>query len=593
MKSPWIENIEDAKTPLSFMVEVSKPYKLKAFLALFVTTIGAGIGALEPIIYKNIVDTITLLRSSGSYREVILWTVVYVGAVVVGMICWRLQNYFASFWIGGVRLTGRFALTSYLFKHSHTYFENRFAGSTANKISHAADGAKNVLQDVAFSTWPFIFGMAVSLFVAFHAAVWIGGIFFVWLCIAIPINYRLSKEKTAVAIAAQASETVLRGSSVDVVSNIRAVQEYARGTFELTLMKDLITKRYKAGLRNWMYSLHISVVNSILQVLFISTMLAVVLYLSFLGKVTPGTIILVFALSTSVGDRVFYLSNQMAALSEHWGEVREGIEDILNEHEIPDKIDARPLVVKSGAIDFNDSTFSYHEGESVLRNFSLHIAPGEKVGLIGRSGAGKTTLMKLLLRHYDLTEGSILIDGQNIADVTQESLRDNVAVVPQEPLLFHRTIRENIAYGKEGATDEEVHRAASLAEASDFITKLSQGYDTTVGERGVKLSGGQRQRVAIARALLKPAKILILDEATSSLDSESEGAIQQALRALMEGKTVIAIAHRLSTLREMDRLLVLDQGVIVEDGSHEQLMKNKGVYASLWTRQSGGYLKDE
>lgn len=594
MASPWIEDIRHAKTPLRFIVEVSKPYKITALFILSFVAVASGINAIEPIIYKNIVDAITKLGNGGSYKSVSFWAGMYLLAMLSGMVFWRVIHHMGAFWIGGVRLTGRYALTSYLIKHSHTYFENRFAGSTANKISHAADGAKNVLQDVVFGAWPFAFGMFVSLFVAFHAGFWTGCIFLVWLGVAIPINYALSKTKTERAVAAQLSETILRGASVDMVSNIRAVQEYARGRFEMGLMKELIQKRHIAGLRNWMYSQRIAIINSVLQLFFVSLMLAVITYLAYLGKVTPGTIILVFALATYVGERVFYLSNQMANLSEHWGEIREGLQDILNEHEIPDADGAQKLKLSEGNINFISAEFAYHQGESVIRDFNLEIPAGQKVGLVGRSGAGKTTLIKLLLRHYDLTGGGIEIDGQNISKVTQDSLRESISVVPQEPLLFHRTIGENIGYGKEGATDGEIRTAAKLAQAHDFILALPQTYDTLVGERGVKLSGGQRQRVAIARALLKPSKILVLDEATSSLDSESEGDIQKGLESLMVGKTVIAIAHRLSTLRAMDRILVLENGVVIEDGNHDKLIKKKGgVYAGMWKHQSGGYLKEE
>lgn len=249
------------------------------------------------------------------------------------------------------------------------------------------------------------------------------------------------------------------------------------------------------------------------------------------------------------------------------------------------------LSQKGGEIKWQDVTFRFGES-AVFDRFNLTIAPGQRVGLVGQSGAGKTTFVSLLLRQHELETGSICIDGQDIATVTQDSLRQNIAVVPQEPLLFHRTIRENIAYGKVNATEEEVIEVAKKAQSHDFIMALPEGYDTLVGERGIKLSGGQKQRVAIARAMLKDAPILILDEATSALDSESEVAIQKALHELMVGKTVIAIAHRLSTLREMDRIIVLEKGSIVEDGTHEALTRSGGAYQRLWEHQAGGFLQE-
>ncbi len=247
-----------------------------------------------------------------------------------------------------------------------------------------------------------------------------------------------------------------------------------------------------------------------------------------------------------------------------------------------------------GLIEFKNTSFLYAEGNrNVLKDFSLTIPPGQKVGLVGKSGAGKSTLVKLLQRQYDLVDGEICIDGQNIADVTRESVHEAIAVVPQEPLLFHRTIKENIAYGKLDAKHEDIVHAARLAYVHEFVERMQHSYETLVGERGVKLSGGERQRIALARAILKSSRILVLDEATSSLDSESEAVIQKALHTLMEGKTVIAIAHRLSTLKEMDRIIVIEEGKIVQDGSHGELLKQKGIYADLWLHQSGGYLQDE
>lgn len=275
-----------------------------------------------------------------------------------------------------------------------------------------------------------------------------------------------------------------------------------------------------------------------------------------------------------------------------YGEIEEGLDEVLIPHEIVDQKNATTLITKGGKITWENVDFTYG-AQHVFEDFNLTIKPGQRVGLVGHSGAGKTTFVSLLLRQHEVTGGAILIDGQNIAAVTQDSLRNNIAVVPQEPMLFHRSIRENIAYGKPDATDEEIIAVAKKAEAHEFISALSEGYDTLVGERGVKLSGGQKQRIAIARAMLKNAPILILDEATSALDSESEVAIQKALHELMEGKTVIAIAHRLSTLREMDRIIVLDKGEIVEDGTHQELSRGNGIYARLWDHQAGGFLQEE
>jgi ATP-binding cassette subfamily B multidrug efflux pump len=288
---------------------------------------------------------------------------------------------------------------------------------------------------------------------------------------------------------------------------------------------------------------------------------------------------------------------EVTALFENIGTVLDGQTTIAQIRKINDKANATPLKASFGEIIFKDVTFNYSEESKVFKDFNLVIKPGEKIGLVGRSGSGKSTLVNLILRFYDLNKGAIYIDNDDISDVTQDSLRRAIGMVTQDTSLLHRTVFENIAYGKVGATNEEVIMAAKEAEAHPFIEKLSdprggKGYQAQVGERGVKLSGGQRQRIAIARVLLKNAPVLILDEATSALDSESEEAIQSSLYKLMEGKTVIAIAHRLSTIAAMDRLIILDQGKIIEEGTHEALLKANGLYAKLWEHQSGGFLQD-
>jgi ATP-binding cassette subfamily B protein len=283
----------------------------------------------------------------------------------------------------------------------------------------------------------------------------------------------------------------------------------------------------------------------------------------------------------------------LRAYNRAMGDAKDMMEILSQEPEVLDPVSPEPVRITAGAISFDKVIFS-HDGadDALFDNLNLHIKPGEKIGLVGHSGSGKTTLTRILLRFSDIDGGSITIDGQNIAAITQDDLRRSIAYVPQEPLLFHRSIRENIAYGKPDATDEEIRAAAQKANAADFIEKLPDGYGTMVGERGVKLSGGQRQRIAIARAILKNAPILVLDEATSALDSESELLIQAALNQLMEQRTAIVIAHRLSTIQKMDRILVLEKGTIVEQGSHAELVNKKGVYAQLWAHQSGGFIED-
>ena len=311
------------------------------------------------------------------------------------------------------------------------------------------------------------------------------------------------------------------------------------------------------------------------------------------GSLTLAAAIFMLAYMQRIGSQLFVLGDIINGYDQSFLDAQPMTEMLLTENAVTDQEGARSLTVSSPSIDFDGVSYRYPDGNvDVLSQVSLAISAGQKVGMVGHSGAGKSTIVQLLLRFSDVTDGSIMIDGQDIRDVTQESLREHISYVPQEPLMFHRSLRENIAYGNPDATDKEILVAAKKAHATEFIEKLPHGLDTTVGERGVKLSGGQRQRIAIARAILKDAPILILDEATSALDSESEKLIQASLDELMKGRTAIVIAHRLSTIAKLDRIVVLENGRIAEDGTHGELLKKKGIYASLWNHQSGGFIEE-
>ena len=307
------------------------------------------------------------------------------------------------------------------------------------------------------------------------------------------------------------------------------------------------------------------------------------------GILTIGDFALIQLYLITLFDRLWEFGKVLRRIFEGFADASEMVEILEEPHEVRDGLAAPALAVSAGRVDFVDVQFSHHGTRKILDGFNLKILPGEKVGLVGPSGAGKTTVVQLLFHFYDVSGGEILIDGQNIAHVTQDSLRDHISLVPQEPILFHRTLKENILYGRAEARDEDVIEAARKAHCHEFISTLPLGYETYVGERGIKLSGGERQRVAIARAILKNAPILVLDEATSSLDSESEALIQDALHKLMQGKTAIVIAHRLSTIMQMDRIVVIDEGKIVTSGTHRELLGQEGIYKKLWEIQAGGF----
>jgi ATP-binding cassette subfamily B multidrug efflux pump len=388
------------------------------------------------------------------------------------------------------------------------------------------------------------------------------------------------------------------GRIVDSYTNILTVKLFARASEEDRYVRNAVDQHidlFKAAQR--LLTAFASILD-VLNALLIAGSGALVLMLWRYGKVEVGAIAMVLPLTLQLTNMSRQIAMRITEIFEDVGVVQEGMLTIAQPLQLPDPAGARPLKVGTGRIEFKNVDFGYGRDVGVRQNVNLTIAPGEKIGLVGRSGAGKSTVVNLLLRFFDLEGGAILIDGQDIADLTQESLRSQISVVTQDTSLLHRSIRANIRYGRPTASIEEIERAAKLGHAHDFILDLEdwqgrRGYDAHVGERGVKLSGGQRQRVAIARVILKDAPILVFDEATSALDSEVEAAIQSSLGTLMAGKTVIAIAHRLSTIAQMDRLVVLEHGRIIEQGSHRELLAQNGHYAALWRRQAGGFIDAE
>ena len=494
-------------------------------------------------------------------------------------------------------LTSRVRWQNYrwVLRQSLSFFQNDFAGRIAQKVMQTGPAVRESVVNVIDGVWfliTFLIG-TVALFGALDwrlllpVLVWIAAYIVVIVWMVPPVRHK--------SAALSEATSSLSGRVVDSYTNILSVKLFAHAEREDAFALAGLGRQldaYRVMMRAiFDMTAWLTVLNSVL--LFATVALALHLWLA--GSITAGTIAMATSLIIRLTQMSGWILRTITALFENVGTVQNGMETIARPHTVQDRAHARELTVTRGEIRFENVRFHYGKGKGVIEGLDLTIRPGEKVGLVGRSGAGKSTLVNLLLRFYDLEGGRILIDGQDIAEVTQESLRARIGVVTQDTALLHRSIADNIRYGHPDASDEEMARAARLAEAETFVAGLRDpfgrtGYEVHVGERGVKLSGGQRQRIAIARVILKNAPILILDEATSALDSEVEAAIQDQLATLMRGKTVIAIAHRLSTIAALDRLIVMDRGRVVEDGSHQELIARGGLYARLWERQSGGFL---
>jgi ATP-binding cassette subfamily B protein len=540
------ENTEIPKGPFKFLIFTSRPYREVAFLAIFFVIAASIAGNLVPYVFKRIVDSVNNVPGFGP-EAVWFWAMTYVLISFGRSLLFRCSGFSGMRLATGVRTTSRKVLTEHVTQHGHNFFSNRFAGAIANKVKNAADGVSSLVTGFLWGWLTLFVDIVMSIGFVFYTNLYVGGIFLVWILVIAPVNIFFVRKRAPLALASQRLETKLQGDTIDTLTNVSAMHDYARRSFELERITRLVDIARLARLKNWSYSEWVLVLNNVLEAIFTGGMMFATIYAWHIGIVTAGDIILIFTLVVSIRSSLTHVGGSFNDYGETISQVKEGLAEVLEDHELKDVPGAKRLEVSEGEIMLRDISFKY-ETHDIFTGLNVAVKPGQRVGLIGRSGAGKSTLMKLLTRQYNLMGGNIFIDGQDISKVTQESLREAIGVVPQEPLLFHRSLKENIKYGNLSATNGEMVAAAEQAQAHQFIDALPKKYDTLVGERGVKLSGGERQRVAIARAFLKDAKILLLDEATSALDSESEKMIQEALEKLMEGKTVIAIAHRLSTL---------------------------------------------
>jgi ATP-binding cassette, subfamily B, multidrug efflux pump len=480
-------------------------------------------------------------------------------------------------------------------RQSWAFFQNDFAGRISNRVMQTAPSVRSTLTATITTVWYILVYGASAIALTASADRWLATPLLFWFAGYAAMMFYFVPRMRDRSKNSSIARSELTGRIVDSYTNILTVKLFARARDEDQYVRNAVDRHVDLFSASQRLLTVFGATLDFLNALLIAGSGALALMLWRYGIVEVGAIAMVLPLTLQLTNMSRQIASRITDIFEDIGVVQEGMLTIAQPLQLPDPADAQQLTVRGGRIEFKNVNFGYGREIGVLQDFNLTIRPGEKIGLVGRSGAGKSTVVNLLLRFFDLEGGAILIDGQDIAGLTQESLRSQISVVTQDTSLLHRSIRANIRYGRPGASAEDIERAAKLAHAEEFIPHLEdwlgrRGYDAHVGERGIKLSGGQRQRIAIARVILKDAPILVFDEATSALDSEVEAAIQSSLGTLMEGKTVIAIAHRLSTIAQMDRLVVMDHGRIVEQGSHQELLAHNGHYAALWHRQAGGFI---
>ncbi|WP_414710128.1 ABC transporter ATP-binding protein [Roseateles sp.] len=561
----------------------------------------AGIAAAEALLFSlmaSLVDWLSTLKPAALWSQpqpVVLMLLGVLGASIVLASAQALLKYQGVF--GNFPMRLRWIFHRRMLSQSLAFFGDEFAGRIATKVMQTALAVRDtwlIVVDILVYVAVY-FGTLVGIVASFDAwlmlpfAAWLG-LYLLALRFFVP---RLGK----IAQAQADARSLMTGRITDAYTNIATVKLFAHGRREASYAKAAMQDFMLTAYGQMRLVTGFEVVNTLLSALLVGSTALLALWLWGVSAIGVGAVAAATAMAMRLNGISHWVMWEMASLFEHIGTVQDGLATLSKPQAIADANDAAELTVTRGEVRFQNLRFAYPNGKVVVDGLDLTIRPGEKIGLVGRSGAGKSTLVNLLLRLYDLPEngGRITIDGQDIAGVTQDSLRRHIGMVTQDTSLLHRSVADNILYGRPGADPAELTRAAERAHADEFIATLSDpkgrtGFEAFVGERGVKLSGGQRQRIAIARVMLKDAPILLLDEATSALDSEVEAAIQQSLYTLMEGKTVVAIAHRLSTIAALDRLIVMDAGRIVEQGSHAELLAQNGIYARLWAHQSGGFL---
>ena len=585
---------ENTKKTLKIYLQSARKYKFSGIFSLLAISLVVIVSLIVPIYIKNFIDLI----SSGQEKAVIMSRAFHIIKIIISLevlawILWRINDFLANRFQSSVIADLSNRCFGYLHKHSYDYFNDNFGGSLVKKVKWFSSAFENIADRIWWNFVPLTITIIFVTIALSRLSIWIGVFVFIWIVVFLSINFFFFRFKLRYDIKRSEAETASTGVLADTITNHNNVKLFNGYQFEVKNFFRVTDDLRRIRLFTWNLG---AVFHSFTGLVWILLELGIFYFSLVLwskGILTAGWFVLIQLYMINLFTKVWDFGKNIQRLYESLADAEEMTIIFNTPHEIQDVIRARKLKVNEGQIVFKNVDFNYHSTRSIFKKFNLEIESRENVAFVGASGSGKTTIVKLLLRMSDVSAGHILIDGQNISKMTQESLWENISMVPQDPILFHRSLMENIRYGKPGSTDEEVIKAAKLAKCHDFVMETDFGYETFVGERGIKLSGGERQRIAIARAILRNAKILVLDEATSSLDSNSENLIQEALAELMKEKTVIVVAHRLSTIRKMDRIIVIDEGKIIETGTHDELAnKPEGAYAKLWQLQAGGFIAE-
>jgi len=581
------------KTIISYYWPHIIKYK-KSFFSTFVFY-GASMviaGSITPLYYKKIIDVISLGGAIQNKETLLMSLFVKLALFILAYnIFFRTADFFMVFCQTRILRDLRNYAFDKTTEHSYVFFSNNFSGSLVAKIKRFVGSFETIHDTTVFAFWMVAVKLLSIIVVLFWTIPILGLVFSVWCVAYIAMTMFFVKKKIKYDFKESEEDSRVTARFSDVISNILNIKLFTSKKNEYESFMEISERERLAQSKAWrLGNIIFASQGFLLMTLEMAGMyFAIRLWLD--GSISAGSVVLVQIYMGGIFASIWELGRAVARFYKALSSASEMVEIFEKKLDVADLPNPESCAIKNGEIVFENMVFGYNKNNFVFESFNLKILAGEKVGLVGRSGSGKSTLTKLLLRFVDVKDGFIKIDGQNISNLRQSDLRKNIAYIPQDTILFHRSLRENIAYGNDQATEEEIVEASKKAHAHEFISSFSDGYDTLVGERGVKLSGGERQRVAIARAMLKKAPILILDEATSSLDTISEKYIQDSFEQLMSGRTTIVIAHRLSTVQKMDRIIVLDKGKIAEEGTHKDLLEKNGIYGELWKHQTNGFLE--